>query len=153
MTNTSRLALLFVLSTVCLLLATNASAQAHYGLRVGVSGDPGQFVVGGHIETKPLIPHLSFRPNLEVGFGDNSTLVAANFEFAYRIDLDRKPWWIYAGGGPAAVWNHHNEGDTDFGGGFNLLIGVQHKKGLFAEFKVGMIDSPDVKFMVGYAFK
>jgi hypothetical protein len=153
MTNTSRIARLFVFFFACLVCASNANAQAHYGLRAGVSGDPDQFVVGGHIETKPLIPHLSFRPNLEVGFGDSSTLVAANIEFAYRIDLDRKPWWIYVGAGPAAVWTHHDQGDTDFGGGFNILVGVQHKKGLFAEFKVGMIDSPDVKFMVGHAFK
>lgn len=150
MTNTYRVAVLLV---VCLACASKASAQAHYGVRAGVSGDPDQFVVGAHIETKPLISHLSFRPNLEVGFGDNSTVVAANFEFAYRIDLDRKPWWIYVGAGPAAVWQHHDEGDTDFGGGFNFLVGVQHKKGLFAEFKVGAIDSPTIKFMIGYAFK
>ena len=138
---------------VCLGFASSANAQTHYGVRFGVSGDPGQFVVGGHIETKPLIEHLTFRPNLEVGFGDNSTLTALNFEFAYRIDLDKKPWWLYIIGGPAAVWNHQDGGDTDFGGGFNVGLGVQHRKGLFAEFKFGAVDSPDFKFMVGYAFK
>jgi hypothetical protein len=142
-----------LLPVACLGWASVANAQAHYGVRAGVSGDPGQFVIGGHIETKPLISHLSFRPNLEAGFGDSSTLVGINFEFAYRIDLDRKPWWIYVGAGPAAVWTHPDGGETDFGGGFNILVGVQHKKGLFAEFKFGAGDSPTSKFMVGYAFK
>jgi hypothetical protein len=39
------------------------------------------------------------------------------------------------------------------GGGFNILVGLEHKKGLFTEFKVGFADSPDIKFAVGYVFK
>ena len=127
--------------------------QTEYGLRVGVSGDPGQFVIGGHVETKPLIKHLTFRPNVEVGFGDSMTLVTVNFEFTYRFDHHAHPWWIYAGGGPAAVWSHIDNGEADFGGGFNFLVGVQHKRGLFAEVKLGAGDSPTAKFVVGYAFK
>jgi hypothetical protein len=139
---------------VCLGWASQAGAQVpHYGLRAGVSADPDHFVVGGHIETKPLLKNLTFRPNLEAGFGDDSTLIAINFEFAYRIDIDKKPWWLYIVAGPAAVWSHVDQGDSDFGGGFNVGFGVQHNKGLFAEIKVGAIDSPDFKFMVGYAFK
>jgi hypothetical protein len=150
MTNPYRLALLLV---VCLLCASKANAQVSYGVRAGVSADPDQFVVGAHLETKPLIEHLTFRPNFEAGFGDNATVLAFNFEFAYRIDLNKKPWWIYIGAGPAAVYSHEDNGGSDFGGGFNILVGVQHRKGLFAEIKVGTIDSPDFKFMVGYAFK
>jgi hypothetical protein len=59
---------------------------------------------------------------------------------------------VYLGGGPALVIGDHND-DTDVGGGFNILVGVQHRKGLFAELKVGFNDSPDIKFGVGYAFK
>jgi len=128
-------------------------AQAEYGVRAGVSGGPGQFVIGGHVETKPIIEHLSFRPNVEIGWGDSQTVLCFNFEFAYRINVDRKPWWIYVGGGPAAVYTHVDNGGSDFGGGFNFLIGLEHKKGLFAELKGGVGDSPDVKFMIGYAWK
>lgn len=146
-------------AVVFLAWASVASAQSHYGIRAGVSGDPTQFVFGGHIETKPLMPHLTFRPNLEVGVGDHATLVAINLEFAYKIKLDKHPWTVYLGGGPAAVIRSEHQdspaspGDTDFGGGFNFLIGAQHNGGLFTEFKVGLIDSPGVKFMVGYAFR
>lgn len=133
--------------------ASVAGAQTHVGIRAGVSGGPSQFVFGGHIETKPLISHLTFRPNLEVGVGDGTTLVAVNLEFAYAIKLDKHPWTVYLGAGPAAVFSSGGEGDSDFGGGFNFLIGIQHTKGLFAEFKAGAIDSPSAKFMVGYAFR
>jgi hypothetical protein len=152
--------LITILGIVCTLsLAAPAGAQSHLGLRAGVSGGPGQFVVGGHVETKPLLTHLTFRPNLEVGVGDNQALVGINLEFAYWVPISDKPWSVYVGGGPAAVIrsffaDHPRHGNgSDVGGGFNVLVGVQHRRGLFVELKVGAIDSPSVKFMVGYVFR
>jgi hypothetical protein len=59
------------------------------------------------------------------------------------------------GGGPALVVGSsdepHVEG-THVGGGFNLLLGVQHRRGLFTEIKGGFVDSPEVVFVVGYVF-
>jgi len=136
---------------ILLCVATPAFAQT-FGVRAGASANPDQFFFGGHYETRPLMEHLTFRPNIEVGFGDHTTLVAFNIEFAYWIDLKNKPWKVYLGGGPAAnLYDSDNE--TDLKGGFNLMVGAQHKGGLFGEFKVGLIDSPDVKFTVGYVFK
>jgi len=141
------------------LLASPAFAQVHAGVRAGVSGDPTQFFFRGHIETPPLLENLTFRPNVELGVGDGTGLLAFNVEFAYRIPITRQPWHVYIGGGPALVIasrpvpvNHSGDG-SDVGGGFNILVGAQHKKGLFTELKVGALDSPSVKFAVGYAFK
>jgi hypothetical protein len=144
--------LLFVTLVASLMLfATPANAQS-FGVRAGASANPDQFFFGGHYETRPLMEHLTFRPNIEVGFGDDTTLVAFNIEFAYWIDLRNKPWKVYLGGGPAANL-YDSDNNTDLQGGFNLMVGAQHRGGLFGEFKVGLIDSPDVKFTVGYAFK
>jgi hypothetical protein len=33
------------------------------------------------------------------------------------------------------------------------MVGVAHNRGLFFEFKVGFIDSPEVKIGVGYTFR
>ena len=41
----------------------------------------------------------------------------------------------------------------DVGGGFNIVLGAQHRGGLFTELKVGTIDSPNMKFGVGYVFR
>jgi hypothetical protein len=132
--------------------AAPAQAQSNPGIRAGVSGDPDQFYFGGHIETRPLIERLTFRPNVEIGLGDDLTLIAANIEFAYWFPIRNKPWSVYVGGGPALLIGNRND-DTDVGGGFNILVGLQHRQGLFTEFKVGFNDSPDVKFAVGYVFK
>lgn len=143
--------LLATLVAGLMFMATPAYAQT-FGVRAGASADPDQFFFGGHYETRPLMKNLTFRPNVEIGVGDNVTLVAFNIEFAYWIDLDNKPWKLYLGGGPAA--NLYDRDDsTDLEGGFNLMVGAQHRGGLFVEFKVGLIDSPDVKFAVGYVFK
>ena len=142
----------FILATGLGLMASPAFAQAHGGVRVGVSSDPDQFFFGGHIETKPLAKHVTFRPNAEIGVGDNVTTVALNFEFVYSIPIERQPWRVYMGGGPAMNIYDFN-GGSDIRGGFNFVLGAQHDHGLFGEIKIGAIDSPSFKFAVGYAFK
>jgi hypothetical protein len=132
-------------------LAAPAGAQG-IGVRAGVSGSPDQFYAGVHYESEPLMDHLRFRPNVEVGVGDDQTLVALNFEFAYRVPLKRQPpWSVYVGAGPALnIYRFTN--DTQPEGGFNILIGLAHARGLSVELKVGAIQSPSVKFGIGYTF-
>ena len=138
-------------------LAAPAQAQG-VGVRAGASTAPDQFYAGAHVETGELADRLRFRPNVEVGVGDNVTLVAVNFEFIYRLppNAPRLPrslsmWHLYVGGGPALnIYRFSNESRSE--GGFNGLIGLAHANGLFAEAKVGALKSPSFKFGVGYTF-
>jgi hypothetical protein len=128
------------------------------GVRVGASADPDQFYAGAHLETGEVAEGLRFRPNVEVGVGDNVTLVALNFELVYRLrpDYPRLPgalskWHLYVGAGPALnIFRFSN--DTRAEGGFNGLIGLAHADGLFVEAKVGVLKSPDFKVGLGYTF-
>ena len=140
-----------VLAAILICASARAGAQT-VGVRAGVSGSPDQFYGGVHAESGPLIPELRFRPNLEIGTGSNQTLVAVNFEFAYRIPIEREPWSVYLGAGPA-LNIHRTPVDTTTGGGLNILVGLDHRQGLFTEIKVGVVDSPSVKFAVGYTFR
>ena len=130
--------------------AAPASAQG-IGVRAGASGDPDQFYAGLHYESEELVDRLRFRPNIELGVGDNVTLVALNIEFAYRFPLNGSLWNAYLGAGPALNIYRFTH-DTELQGGFNILVGLAHRRGLFTELKVGLGDSPAVKFGVGYAF-
>ncbi len=148
---------LLVVATVGLWSAP-LHAQERAGARAGVSADPEQFYFGGHIESAALVDRLSFRPNIEIGLGDGLTLVALNVEFVYDVPIQGRPVRVYLGGGPAAnIFTFRDgrprPGGTDVGGGFTLLVGVEHRDGLFAELKVGAIDSPNLKFGVGYNFR
>lgn len=139
----------FLLPTL-LLLSAPAWAQDP-GLRGGVSVDPDQVYFGGHLETSPLVDRLHFRPNVEVGFGNDLTLLAANMEFVYKFPNSRG-WGLYAGAGPALNIYMFDD-DSNSEAGVNFLIGVEQRNGLFFEFKVGAIDSPDFKFGVGYTWR
>ena len=143
-----------VLLTVLLaVLATSTQAWAQGpGVRGGVSIDPDQFYFGGHYETPPLVDRLHFRPNLEVGIGDDVVTTAINFEFVYKFP-SRSPWRLYAGGGPAVNFYSFDNDNSETEGGFNFLIGAEQRSGLFFELKVGVIDSPDLKFGVGYTWR
>lgn len=150
----STVGILAVLTT-----ATTAHAQVRggVGVRAGVSAQPDQFYFGGHFDSGPIVERLSFRPNVEVGVGDNVTTVTANLEFAYWLPLDLHAWKVYVGGGPALNLFRYDRTDgnssTDTKPGFNIVGGLAHARGLFAEVKVGFIDSPQVKFGVGYTWK
>jgi hypothetical protein len=138
---------------VALFIFTGPAMAQDAGIRGGMSVDPDQFYFGGHLETSPLIDRLHFRPNLEVGFGDDLTLIAANMEFVYKFPR-KGSWGLYAGGGPALniyMVDGADDGDTD--AGLNLLIGFENTSGLFFEFKLGVVDSPDFKFGVGWTFR
>ena len=137
-------------------VASPACAQEGAGVRAGVSGDPTQFFFGGHVETSPLAERLRFRPNVEIGIGDDRTLVSLNVEFAWHFSESRRGWSPYAGAGPAVnfIVDDDRPGDdgSDVGGGLNVFVGLEHAGGLFTELKVGAVDSPSVKFAIGYVF-
>jgi hypothetical protein len=61
------------------------------------------------------------------------------------------PWSLYAGGGPA-VNIYSFDDDSDAEGGLNFVFGAETRQGLFFELKLGAINSPDVKFGVGYTW-
>ena len=131
--------------------AAPAAAQVAAGVRGGLSIDPDQVFVGGHLETAPLIDRLRFRPNVEVGFGNDLTLTAFNFEFVYGFPA-RGPWHVYAGGGPSV--NFFRIGDRNHtDAGFNLLVGAENRTGLFFEGKIGVASGANAKFAVGYTFR
>lgn len=146
----------FLLATMALLWLPAAAAAQGGGIRGGVSIDPDQFYFGGHFETDALVDRVHFRPNVEAGLGNDLTLIAANFEFVYKFPT-RNRWGIYAGGGPAVNFYSFDTGpnrdrDTESEAGFNVVLGVEQRQGLFFEFKIGAIDSPELKFGVGWSF-
>jgi hypothetical protein len=140
-----------VMAIVLLSVASSVRAQ-DVGVRAGLSSDPDQFYFGAHLETRPVVDRLRFRPNVEVGLGNDLTVTTVNLEFVYPIPFVRSPWRVLPGAGPALVIASYNGGHHS-GGGFNFLIGLEHRDGFFAELKVGAGDSPDLKFGVGYTWR
>ena len=77
----------FLLGLV-MISSTPALAQ-DAGIRGGISVDPDQFYFGGHLETPPLVERLYFRPNVEVGVGDEFELIEKNASAVSVVDITR----------------------------------------------------------------
>ena len=91
-----------VLSLMMWIVSSEPAHAQGPGVRAGVSVDPDQFYFGGHIETSPLVDRLRFRPSVDIGLGDDITLVAGNFDFTYTFRA-RSGWNLYVGGGPKDI--------------------------------------------------
>src|SRR5437867_3119209 len=70
-----------------------------YGVRTGFSSSPDQLVLGGQMSVAEVAPNLSFDPNVELGFGDNLTLIGLNLDMHYHFALQRSSWRPYVGAG------------------------------------------------------
>src|SRR5262245_55024811 len=102
MRNRPRILVSLFLSVLLLCFAESVMAadneDHHVGVRAGVSGDPGQFYIGGHMDLKEVRSRLWFRPNVEVGVGDGLTLISLNGEFVYFWKGQQNRHWMpYAG--------------------------------------------------------
>lgn len=132
------------------------------GPRVGVSIDPDQFVFGGQVYFGEVAPDLSLEPNLEIGIGDDVTVVAVNFDMLYHFSIQGSAWRPYAGAGlgvnfiswdaPAPL---QDDSDTEVGANLILGAGAPTQSGnrFFTELRFGLGDIPELKLMVGWNFK
>jgi hypothetical protein len=146
-----------ILAAVGMLAVLNVPVAAAQdpGVRFGISIDPEQVYFGGHMESGPLIEELRFRPNIEIGFGSDLTIVGLNGEFVWPFPLQNGDT-IYAGAGPAINIINVDAGvvsDTRVEPGFNFLIGYEFEEDFFAELKIGALDSPNIKFGFGYTWR
>jgi hypothetical protein len=132
-----------------------------WGPRVGLTMDPDQVHIGAHMDYGVFGPRVRFQPNIEAGFGDNITLIAFNFEAAYRFRDRWDAWTPYLGGGIGLDWWNYddnfpgnNDSDTDLGASIlgGIERGLSNGNRFFVEAKLGLSDAPDAKFTVGWTF-
>jgi len=135
------------------------------GVRAGAAFDPELFMFGIQSQIGPILhPRVLFRPNAEFDFGEVTDLIALNLEAIYRFSAAsrRGNWTPYVGAGPALIFIHQNFqsgrnidfGNFDYETGFNILAGVQSRRGMFAEMKTSLYSgpAPKLRLILGYNF-
>ena len=141
--------------------ASTASTFTAFGPQLGFSSGPDQFVVGGHLQWGDIAPRLDFVPGIDLGFGDNITLVSLNGDFHYRIATSTA-WQPYVGGGIGLHFESANNttgsarsSDTRTGGHFiaGFMVPTQARSRFFTELKLGFGDAPDLKVVAGWNYR
>jgi hypothetical protein len=91
------LPLLAVLSTPLWAQGTSKFGYRGWGVRAGLSNNPDQVYGGVHWDLGEFAKNVRFRPNVEVGFGDNVNLIMGNAEVHY-VFSQVQVWKPYVGG-------------------------------------------------------
>jgi len=137
------------------------------GFRTGVGLDPELLLLGVQARIGPLFGRdLSFRPNLDFGFGEVTKMFVLDLNVVHRLPLNARQskWSMFVGAGPALSFIHRNfeeaaAGDNgiDFGefkyqSGLNILAGAEFRSGFFVEAKTTVWAGPHLRLSVGYSF-
>ena len=142
------------------------------GIAGGVGMDPELIMVGAHGTFGPIFEQgFEFRPGVELGVGEVTTLFGINLDVLYTLPGSRgtRGWSPYIGAGPNFSLSHrgfdttdgHGEdeernrfdfSDTDFEGGVNFIAGARHRNGMFLELKATAYGVSNVRLLAGFNF-
>ncbi len=140
-----------LLVTVVLAMLATPVFAGGFGIRGGLSVDPDQVYVGGHYNIHAATS-LRVVPNIEVGFGNDLTLWCLNGDVLY--DIGQSPWSVGGelGLNIAKVSGFSSNSNLGLSAVGNYRLGLNSGNSLVLEVKIGLSDSPDWKFGVGYNF-
>jgi hypothetical protein len=152
--------------------AEEAVERAVKRLSIGVEGgvglDPELIMFGAHAAFGPIFsPRLAFRPGIEFGIGEVTTLFGINLDVLYVFPGATRStrWSPYIGAGPNFSLSHRgfetdaNEdrnrfdfSDTDFEPGFSLIAGARSQSGVFVELKATAYGVSNIRLLAGFNF-
>jgi hypothetical protein len=149
-----------------------------FGVIGGGAIDPELIDVGAHATIGRIFSDaISFRPGVELGVGEVTTLFAINLDVLYTFERDsaEAPAWIpFVGAGPQFALSHRGfatdetdhvdvggvpiEGrnrfdfsDTDFENGVNFIVGMRKQRKFF-EMRANAWGVSSVRLVAGFNF-
>jgi hypothetical protein len=138
------------------------------GVEAGVGLDPELIMFGGHGAFGPIFNrNVEFRPGIEFGIGEVTTLFGINLDVLYVLPGASRGtrWTPYVGAGPNFALSHRgfesddedsgnrfDFSDTDFVSGFNFFAGARTANGMFLEMKSTAYGVSNIRFLVGFNF-
>ena len=149
------------------------------GVQGGIGLDPEIIDLGAHATFGPVFtPRLQFRPGIEFGLGEITTVFGVNLDLLYTVPgaSTDAAWFPYVGAGPNFSLSHRgfatddtdhvdtdtdttvdtpgrfDFSDTDFNGGMNFVVGMRRPNGMFFEMKATAWGVSNVRLLAGFNF-
>ena len=129
-----------------------------WGVRFGLSDDPNQMIVGAQYDFGEITNGVHFEPNIELGFGDDFTILSATAAAHYHFkDVEKvRP---YAGAGVTLAYvdiDHDLVDDSEVEIAVKAIGGVmwplKHGRDFFLELNINFGDIQDTQLMAGWRF-
>lgn len=161
-----------ILASVALLVASALPASAAemglrgWGPRVGLAADPDQVLLGAHFDVGDVAPRLRMVPNVQLGIGDDATVLEGTLPLHYVFGKTGAGFAPYAGGGLAVAWidvdrddgpgngNDYDDSDVELGvkaiGGLEWNLGGRNR--FLVELSLGIGDLHDFQVVAGWTF-
>ncbi len=159
-----RLAVVFLILP-CLVAPAFAEDLGYrgWGPRVGFADDPDQVIAGAHFDFGEFTDHVRFVPNVELGVGDDHTILALTAPAHYVWEnLSNTMTEPYAGGGVTVGFidrDHDGRGrddDSDVELALKAIGGAAWRleggSSFFVELNLVMGDIHDVQALAGWMF-
>lgn len=131
-----------------------------WGVQAGIGDDPDQVLAGVHWRLGELVPRLRLRPSLELGVGDDHTVLSATLPALYHFPLDAA-FSPYAGGGLLVAFidrddpgprRDSNETDISLVVSGGLEWPLTSGNRLFLQLDLAGGDAHDARLWIGWSF-
>ena len=132
--------------------ALESRADSGPGVRLGYGLNPEQYVIGARFSTDPRkMPRIVV--SVDLGFGDDQTTVACNFDLLWRLRVEGSRQLLYGGAGPALVYfNPSGDAGASWKTGLSVIAGIRlspnDKRPISLEARVASGQIPDFKLLV-----
>lgn len=160
-------------------LASQLERQARrlrIGLNAGVALDPELISINAFSTFTPFLQRgIMVRPNIELAFGEVTTLIGINVDGLYMLPGLRRSirWAPYVGAGPNFTFSHRGVDEEDFisdpdvpevdndrfdfsqwdwNNGFNFIVGARNPSGTFFEMKGTAWGVASIRLLGGFEF-
>jgi hypothetical protein len=151
----------FALSVALVLLFSGAASAEFRGIgpRFGVGDDPDQAIIGMHVDAGRFATNVRFQPDLELGIGDDVTLINFTFpaHYLFPVSGSVRP---FAGGGLAVGIEDQDDrrgDDTDLEIGMVIAGGAQWEMSdanlFLLELDIIAGDLHDFELVGGFTFR
>lgn len=135
----------------------------HAGFQGGFTLDPEMIDIGVHAKVGPFFnKNLYVRPNAVFAWGEITRMFGINVDVIYNFPFTASARrWVYVGVGPgfnfaeqSAAGQGVSFSEFHYDAALNILLGIQHRSGLFTELRTGVYahPAPVLWMTVGYSF-